>query len=159
MTTPTNSPRSHQKQMTWILVADGARARILKRVGAKNRIDPVPGGRIVGEAAPNRDLVSDRSGRVSDRNGTGSHAVQSSVDWHRLEKERFVGRIAQRIDDAARSGAFDRLVLVAPPQSLGDLRSALDQVTRQRVVAEIGKDLTHMADEEIGRQLAQAGVR
>ena len=44
---------------------------------------------------------------------------------HRELKRDFAVRLAKMLDQRCREHAFDRLVLVAPPTALGDLRSAL----------------------------------
>ena len=144
-----------RKQKTWILIADASRARILERVGAGRRLRPVVNGGVETEIKPNRELISDRPGRAADRGGAGSHPMQSVDDWHRLEKERFAAELAGRLSKAAVAGAYDHLVLIAPPRTIGDLRASLDEAARQRVVAEIGKDLTQLSDHDLKDAIVQ----
>ena len=70
--------------------------------------------------------------------------MEPRVDWHEYEKHLFAVSMAKVLDEAAERGAFDRLVLVAPPKTLGALRAALKPRTRKMVIAEVGKDLTHV---------------
>ena len=144
-----------RKPKTWILIADASRARILERVGARKRLHPVGNGGLETEIKPNRELISDRPGRAADRRGAGSHPMQSVDDWHRLEKERFAAELADRLSRAAVAGAYDKLVLIAPPRTIGDLRASLDESARQRVVAEICKDLTQLPDRELKEAIAE----
>jgi protein required for attachment to host cells len=143
-----------KKIMTWILVGDGKRARIFRNEGAGKGLKPVAGGEFLTELHPNRDLVSDKPGRVQESATTGRHAVEPRVDYHRLEKEKFAQGLAKVLDQAAVAGSFTRLVLVAPPRTLGDLRAALAPRTQALVVGEIDKDLTHERPDQIETHLA-----
>ncbi len=100
-------------------------------------------------------MGTDKPGRTFDRVGTGRHAKEPRVDWHRFEKHKFARSMAKVLDKAAGNGAFDRLVLVAPPQTLGELRSALDKKTRARITAESAKDLTNLSIHELPEHLSE----
>ncbi len=132
-----------KKIVTWILVADGKRARILHNDGRGRGLAAVPGAERSIELKPSRDMGSDRPGRTHESATSGRHAIEPRVDWHRFEKTKFAQSMAKLLDEAGARGNFDRLVLVAPPRTLGDLRAALAETTRARVIAEIHKDLTH----------------
>jgi protein required for attachment to host cells len=41
------------------------------------------------------------------------------------------------------------VVLIAPPQALGDLRACLSKGVQAKVSAELAKDLTHLAVHEL----------
>jgi protein required for attachment to host cells len=56
---------------------------------------------------------------------------------------------------AAARRRFDALVLIAPPQALGDLRKALAGGVRAKVAAELAKDLTNVPLHELPRHLAE----
>ena len=127
---------------TWVLIADGEKALFLR-----NRVDAI---------APTLDVVrknendnpsnmaqaTDRPGRKHD-SGVGQRSAMEDTDWHRLSKERFAHELADILYTYAHRGAFDRIVLVAAPHVLGDLRDHLHKEVRDRVVAEVAKDLTH----------------
>lgn len=144
-----------RKRKTWIVVANGASARALTNTGVGKGLDPSPAFEMTAEHPPTRDLGSDRPGRVHDRFGPGRHAMEPKADWHRQDKAAFVKIVAERLESAARAGAFDRLVLVAPPTAMGDLRTALDGRTRALIAGEITKDLTHNALSEIERHVGE----
>jgi protein required for attachment to host cells len=143
-----------RKTTTWILIADGARARVLETHGAGTGLmaAAVPPQRTKLDA--DRDVYADRPGRVQESVGGAHHAVARRVDWHRFEKEQFAGHVAKLIDAAAGEKKFDHLVLVAPPRTLGDLRAALAPATRAKVSAELDKDLTQIPDHELESHLA-----
>lgn len=138
--------RAHK---TWVVVANGTAARALANDGVGKGLVPDPALTMSIEDPPSRDLGTDRPGRVHDRFGPGRHAMEPKVDWHRQEKSRFAKAVAERLESAARDGAFDRLVLVAPPTAMGDLRAALGDRVRAMVTGEITKDLTHEPDAAI----------
>jgi protein required for attachment to host cells len=82
------------------------------------------------------------------------HAIDPAQDPHRELKRAFAGRIASLIEERLAENAFDRLVLVAPPVTLGDLRSALSKSVKERVSAELDNDLTNTPIEELPKHLA-----
>lgn len=133
--------------MTWIVVADGARVRVFRH-GA-GRLTAVPGLAVETRAARNRELVTDRPGRVYSRMRGVPSAVEDGAGAHREEKRRFVVRLAATLAEAEAEGRFARLVLMAPPRVLGELRRAMPTSLRRRVDAEVRKDLTHAAPADI----------
>lgn len=143
------------REETWVLIADGMRARILKWEGHdrftaaldQEMYDPAVHGF-------SRDLKSDRPGRSFHTGSSARHAVEPRHDPHQQEKHQFARHVAQMIDDAAARNAFDRLILVAPPKTLGDLRAMLGAVAAKRVVGEIHKDLIHTPVHELAGHLA-----
>jgi len=113
-----------QPVTTWILVADGAKARLLERIGANAPLTPAsakcfsdPEAR-----APTRDIGADRPGRVQESANAARHAMEPRVDWHRYAKEQFAKSVAGALEEAALQKKYEALILVAPPQALGDLR-------------------------------------
>ena len=51
--------------------------------------------------------------------------------------------------------AYDRLVIVAPPVALGDLRTAISDQVRALVVGEIARDLTKIPNSEVAEHLKE----
>ncbi|MDJ0895661.1 MAG: host attachment protein [Alphaproteobacteria bacterium] len=142
-----------KKHVTWIIVADGGRARLLANDGPGKGVYPVSEKELVLENPPTRAQGTDRPGRTGDRMGPARHAMEPRADWHQFEKTRFAREISRLLDNGAQEGRFERLVLIAPPRALGSLRAHLDPRTRGLVVGEINKDLTHCSDTEITDQL------
>ncbi len=50
-------------------------------------------------------------------------------------------------------GAFDRLLVAAPPAMLGDLRPHFAREIERCIVADVHEDLTHLSDHEIWEHL------
>ncbi len=139
---------------TWILIADGARARIFANLGPGKRITPVEGGVLKTDHAPSRELASDRPGRTFESADVMRHAIDPAQDPHRELKRAFAVRLAALLDERLARNAFDRLFLVAPPVTLGDLRAALSKPVKERVSAELDNDLTNTPVDELPKHLA-----
>jgi protein required for attachment to host cells len=68
-------------------------------------------------------------------------------------KRSFSERLAALLEEELAAKAYDRVVLVAPPTTLGDLRAALPAAVREAVSAELDKDLTKTPVAELPRHL------
>jgi protein required for attachment to host cells len=100
------------------------------------------------------DQGTDRPGRTHSSMGTRRSAMQET-NWHKLEKHRFAKEIAETLYTAAHRGRYSKLVIAAPPMTMGDIRKALHKEVSDKVVAEISKDLTNMPKDEIERALTE----
>ena len=138
---------------TWILIADGGRARLLENDGPGKGVRPVKGSDQRNENEPDRDVFADRPGRTFDSAGQGRHAMEPPSSPHRTAKADFARQLMSELDRKLAAGAFDRLLIVAPPQTLGDLRQHLSSALEAKLVAEVGKDWTKMRDEDVAEHL------
>lgn len=136
---------------TWVLIADAGRARILEQTAPGGKLTAVPGLAFETDLPPTHELVNDRQPRSVESVGHARHAISSGVDPHRKEKRKFIDLLAAELEQ--RLDSYDKLVLVAPPQALGDLRAALSPAVKGRVAAEAAKDLTKTPDHEIASHL------
>jgi protein required for attachment to host cells len=141
-----------KKSVTWILIADGARARIWRSEGWGTGLTPVT-EEIEGDHRATHEIGVERPGRVQESANPGRHAMEPRVDWHQFEKSQFAKKMASHLNRAAQNKDYDRLVLIAPPKALGELRSALDKHAAGLVVAELDKDLTQVASQELPKHL------
>jgi protein required for attachment to host cells len=89
---------------------------------------------------PSRERGSDRPGRGHESASAARHAVEPRTDPHREAKRDFARHLADRLEAAA--GSYARLLLVAPPAFLGDLREALGDAGRGKLAGTLDKDLT-----------------
>ena len=67
----------------------------------------------------------------------------------------FSKQIAERLYDHAHQGDFDRLILVADPTTMGEVRPLLHQEVSDKIVLEQTKTLTNSPVEDIEKSLAQ----
>ncbi|WP_417724623.1 host attachment protein [Salipiger sp.] len=140
---------------TWVLVADGEKALFLRNdVDAENPDLNVV--RIKQQDNPSdREQSANRPGRMKD-GGPGQKSAYDDTDWHELAKERFADELADLLYQQAHKGAYERIVLVAPPATLGELRSKLHKEVADKVVAEIDKTLTNHPIDKIESLLHDA---
>jgi protein required for attachment to host cells len=136
---------------TWILVADGARARVLRHDGRGGKLEPALDEEMTGMALgrQTRDLVSDQPGMTKDRAGQGMRRNDPPTEPQRHAKHEFARDVARMLADALNRGEYDRLVVCAPPRALGDLRQELSKNVQDRVVGEVNKDLVKSSDDEV----------
>jgi protein required for attachment to host cells len=138
---------------TWVLIADGARARILENDGPGRGLEAVEGCVYSGEHGATHEIVSDRPGRAFASVGAQRSAMEARSDPHRELKKKFAHRLADVLAGKLQEKTYDRLVIVAAPSALGDLRAALDDQVRAAVAAEVAKDLTKTPDAEVADHL------
>lgn len=137
----------------WVVVASNTRCRIFaqhKHNGPLEELEDLvhPEGRL-----HDRYLASDRPGRTFDREGEGRHAKGNPVKPQEQENIRFAKTVAEKIDDARKQDKFERLVLVADPGFLGQVRQDLPAATRHRLSAELHKNLVEADPERIRQAL------
>jgi protein required for attachment to host cells len=135
----------------WIVVANGGEAHILMRRKAES-FSEVRTMRSEGSRRTS-EMVSDRAGRAFSSVGAGRSAMEAPTDPQRHAKQVFAHEIAQMLKEE--EAEYDRLVLVASPRMLGDLRAALDDSIRGRIIAEMNKDFTHSLTGELPEQLEE----
>ncbi len=141
---------------TWVLVADAERAEVYETSGPGTGLAAVEGMAFAEDTAPSRELGRDRPARTFDSVGAGRHAVEPRLDPHREQKREFARHVVAALETARARRAFDRLVLVAPPAFLGDLRQALPAALAATVASEIAKDLTRTPRAELPGRLGDA---
>ncbi|MEX0759073.1 MAG: host attachment family protein, partial [Tistlia sp.] len=104
------------------------------------------------ENPPTREQGADRPGRLQDR-GVQQRSAVEQTDWHQLEEDRFAAGIAEILYKAAHARAFERLVVVAPPRILGELRRAFHPEVEARIVGTLDKTLTNHPLDQIEKVL------
>lgn len=140
-------------ERTWIVIADGRQARVFESHGRNADLIPLDEMVFVTQSPPNREIGDDRPGRSFESANPARHAMQSRTDPHRELKRLFARNLASRLDQELKSRRIDHLVIVAPPVTLGDLRDALSQQSRDKVSAEIAKDLMKVPPHDLAPHL------
>ncbi len=140
---------------TWIVIADGARARIVKNAGPGRGV--VADSNLVfrSEHRKLQEIMADRPGRSFDSIGKGRHAMTDGADAVREDERRFLQSLAARLEKEAIADAYDRLILIAPPRALGDLRPFLSKPVKSRIYDEIAKDLTQLPNDRLTDHLSE----
>ena len=138
-----------------IVVADSARARIFTADSAHSPLNEIetmahPEGRM-----HEQDMVSDMPGKVSGKGGGGDHAFQEKIEPKEQEMIEFARRIADYLDDARKANKLNKLLLVAAPAFLGELRTHLSNETSEKIVFELDKNLAQHSIEDIRQHLSK----
>ncbi|WP_375172637.1 host attachment family protein [Pseudooceanicola sp.] len=137
----------------WVLIADGEKALFLRNITDSEN----PNLEVVRKEEQDNpkdiDQSANRPGRMQDT-GVGQRSAMDDTDWHELAKERFGDELAALLYQQAHQGKFDKIVLVAPPKTLGELRHKMHKEVADRVIAEVPKTLTNHPLDEIEAQLS-----
>jgi protein required for attachment to host cells len=139
-----------------VFVGDGRKALFLRNAGDEKfpnfKTDQV----FVDDNPPTHEQGTDKPGRVYAGAGTGNGVRRGAVeptDWHEIEEHRFARRVAEELEKLVRERNVRALVVAAPPRTLADLRRALHDDIKSRIIAEIDKDLTKQPIYEIEKHI------
>jgi protein required for attachment to host cells len=146
----TTELKSYVPHNSLVLVGDGQKALFLRNRGSAQHVDLIVEQIFEQDNPASREQGTDRPGRSTASLGVFRSAVEE-VDWHHIAKQRFANEIAKALYRHAHANRFDKLVIVAPPKILGDLRKAFHAEVTDRIVAEIPKELTTHPVSEIGK--------
>lgn len=126
---------------TWILVADGAEARLLRNAGTDDETS--------------LEQVERLTPRDLDNEGPSGQRPPES-DARATDEATFAKQLAHRLNAAALHREYEHLVLVADPQTLGQMRPQLHKETERRVIGQIAKTFTNAPLQDIQRALRDA---
>ena len=141
------------RNRTWIVIADGAHMTVMESVAGDPELRSVPDMHLSGDLPRTHELVTDRLARSFEAQGRARHAIEGRIDPHCELKTAFAKRIAATLKTKHAEGRFDHLILVAPPVTLGDLRSVIGKPLRDCIMAEIPQDLIKMPALKLRRHL------
>ncbi len=137
----------------WVVVCDGAKALVLQNAG--NRKTPSLKTKEVYEQDDPKtsDIGTNKPGRSFNSMSNGRSAMEQT-DWHDQSEQRFLAKLAVRLDKAILGGEMPSLIVVAPPRAIGVLRKEFSKHVRQAITGEVEKDYVKMPIDEITRHLA-----
>jgi protein required for attachment to host cells len=143
---------NHSK-VTWVLVGDSSGARIFKFDGHEEpwtMLEKVSGDNKGDQGT--RDFGTKASEHKGALHGHGENKGAEKATAER----RFAHSLAHILERGLSEGAFGKLVLVAEPKLLGELRENLSRGLKETVVAEMNKDYVHLGTEEIRKHVLAA---
>jgi protein required for attachment to host cells len=149
---PERKPYIRLPHRAVVFVGDGRKAIFLLNEG--NGLEPRLKVQRVFEDKnpPTHQQGSDRPGRALFGIAANRSAIEQT-DWHDIEKHRFARVVAAALDRLLQGLRAERVVIVAPPRTLADLRRSLSPAVEKLIVAEIAKDLTGLTVGEISQYL------
>lgn len=134
--------QGHDIHRIWIVVADRTQAHIYRKT--------VKGFERIADAR-----MGHSSGTHETTSGAVFHGYDAKSQLNARGDGAFIVHLAEWLDTAEREKAYDRLILVAAPRTLGDLRDALSKNAFSRVTAEVDKELTEMPEAKIKQHLGK----
>ena len=120
----------------WVVVADSTRARMFNASMPHDPLVELP--ELQHQASRNKaiDLLSDRPGRDSNNNHSGSHTVGHEKEIKSQEALTFAREISKKLETSYHQQQIRRLYLMTSPQMLGLLRKQLGPEVRTVIAQE-----------------------
>ena len=144
-----------EKKITWLLVADARHAKVFESTGPRKGVHELEDMELTVDLPKSRELLADKPGRTFDSVGAGRHAKENPTDPHRQLKRDFARRVVAELRLAMLANKFDRLILVAPPAFLGDLRDELPKGLKDKIAGEVASDLANMPQQQLHARLQE----
>lgn len=134
---------------TWVLLADGAQAKVFEHQGPGKGLVPLEELLFEDNPKQAREIMADKPGRSFASAGTARSAMEYSTDPVQVRETRFVKHVAEVLERKHQEKAFNRLIIAAAPTALGDLRAAMGDNLKKAVMAELPKDLTNLPTNQL----------
>jgi protein required for attachment to host cells len=122
----TDHLEAHMADTTWVVVADGSRARFFETPGLKLDLREI------------EDLVN---------------IVPSGLALSEKDREKFAKTVANYVEQGRLQHRYQRLRFAVEPKFLGMLRERLSEETRQMIFEQIDEDLSALDAREIQAHL------
>ena len=136
-----------------VVVADGRKMLLFRNTGDA--------------AFPNLETVAhdQQADPATSEIGTdkpGTHQVGDATmrsgyeqtNFHQQAEDRFAADVATMLKDRVLRHEYDKLIVVAPPKTLGELRKHYHKEVESRLAGEIAKDVTNRPTSEIESVIA-----
>lgn len=138
---------------TWILISNASIGRIFRNSGPNKGIELVHEFSHPQSREKNADLVSDRPGHNPGAgNGHGSFVSATIPKEH--EADLFALELARKLDAGRVENLYSRLVLVASPAFMGQIKQHLNNAVNKLVSNTLEKDYTRSSEQELMRHLS-----
>lgn len=128
----------------WTVVTDREKAHIYRKV--RQKIEKIADAH-EGHARSHPEQAGSK--------GAISHGYDARSEKRHHADSAFLQKLTEWLERAAGEDAFDKLVLVAPPHALGDIRTLLGQKTQARLLTEVDKDWIKLPQKEIEAHLSE----
>lgn len=136
-----------------VVVADGRKLLMLRNEGDAEFLNLQVVQKQSHANPRTSDQTTDSSGRSA---APAGHGTMGETDFHQLEEDRFAAEVAAMLRAQALQNAFESLIIVAPPKTLGALREQYHSSVTDRLAGELAKDLTGHPLPDIERALRDA---
>ena len=140
---------------TWVVVADSSAARIFRAGSPTGPLEEVESYAHAEGRWHANEMRTDEPGTTNDRVGYAKHGTEPRVSPKEHDAVSFARFINSRIEKGRTQNEVARLILVAPPEFLGYLRSTMDDAARKIVEADYNLNVVRMRAEDIRRHLPE----
>ncbi|MFZ2995126.1 host attachment family protein [Sphingobium sp.] len=137
-----------------VLVADGRKMLFFRNKGDATHPNLETETVKMQDNPAHLDQASDKAGQSSST-GTASGTMGEN-DYHVLEEQRFAAEAADMLKRGALANDYEKLIIVASPNTLGEMRKHYHKAVSDRLVGEIAKDLSNHPVPEIEKIIAQS---
>ena len=126
-----------------VAVSDGEKLNLFRNTGeeAEPRLTSVP----------HAQVEENHSGVGSQHHSNASNPEDGAVD-----KAGFAAGVAKILNAQVAAGKISKLIVIAAPKTLGELRKHFDKKLEAHLVGEIAKDLTGSSTADIEKTVASA---
>lgn len=126
-----------------VAVADGRAIRIFRNAGT--------------DIAPRLELLAAPAIHVQGHaSGGRHHSSAANPDGRTLDEDAFAGAVVHWLNAEVLGGRIDRLAIVAPARSLGEMRPLYHAELKKRLLTEIGREMSGASPSDIEAELRQA---
>lgn len=139
----------------WVAVLDGGRGIVFTNEGSADAPKLVSHRTYHLENPRTHEQGRDHPGRVHESAGQHRSSVETP-DLHQKAEDRFIVGIVADLEKAAAAGAFQKIVIVAPPVALGTVRKAISAALQPHIAMEIAADYTKMPVADITAAVVKA---
>lgn len=137
-----------------VMVVDGGKMLLFRNEGDGAFLDLKVEDAVEQVNPPDREQASDAPGRSYASVGTARSAVEQG-DFHQQAEDRFAADASALLNRRALANEYEQLLIIAPPQTLGEMRKHYHKALESRLVGEISKDLTGHPVPDIERAISQ----
>jgi len=134
------------KNYLYILIADSSRAKIFRTHIPLESLEMVYEEVNVQGRKKASDLYSDKAGTQQSGSG-GFHSFAG--ERQSFEEMKFSRKLCHLLQKEYLAGEFSKLMLIAAPHFLGELRKHLEYECKEALLMTIDKDLVNLSENEI----------
>lgn len=133
---------------TWVVVANGNKYIILHNLGWRDHLDLRVLKHDEIDVPQTQELARDRAGRQPNRFGPGVSGFKQ-FDEHEARETEFAKQLVAKLNQRAEEKQFKDIVIIADPDTLGEMRPTYSHQLKERLAGEIPKDLTNLTISDI----------
>lgn len=142
-----------------VLACDARKALFLRNTGTPRKptltTQTVLQAALVGEPR-NSDRPGRRADSIAGGKPQGPRSAMQQPDWQKLDADAFAAEICEALQAMHRQEALTTVILVAPPDMLGQLRKHMPAEIGPLIQQEIAKDLTPMPIDRMAQVISES---